>query len=216
LLSRVEVFEGLGAQMLERVAGRITVEFLPRGRTLFTEGEEGSSCFILAMGTVKLSRLSPEGKEVVVRIVRPGELFAEVVLFGDDRYPVTAVTTGDANLLRLPRRELHQLLEAQDFREEFFANLMQKLRYLTDQLFVLTSMDVQQRFAHFLEERFGRRETYNLQLTKREVASALGAVPETFSRMLNRLKKEGLVRWEREVLEVSREFWLRYGGPRGE
>ncbi|MFW6215531.1 MAG: Crp/Fnr family transcriptional regulator, partial [Alkalispirochaetaceae bacterium] len=165
LLSRVEVFEGLGAQMLERVAGRITVEFLPRGRTLFTEGEEGSSCFILAMGTVKLSRLSPEGKEVVVRIVRPGELFAEVVLFGDDRYPVTAVTTGDANLLRLPRRELHQLLEAQDFREEFFANLMQKLRYLTDQLFVLTSMDVQQRFAHFLEERFGRRETYNLQLT---------------------------------------------------
>lgn len=202
--------------MLERVAGRITVEFLPRGRTLFTEGEEGSSCFILAMGTVKLSRLSPEGKEVVVRIVRPGELFAEVVLFGDDRYPVTAVTTGDANLLRLPRRELHQLLEAQDFREEFFANLMQKLRYLTDQLFVLTSMDVQQRFAHFLEERFGRRETYNLQLTKREVASALGAVPETFSRMLNRLKKEGLVHWEREVLEVSREFWLRYGGPRGE
>lgn len=202
--------------MLDRVAERITVEFLPRGRTLFTEGEEGSSCFILAMGTVKLSRLSPEGKEVVVRIVRPGELFAEVVLFGDDRYPVTAVTTGDANLLRLPRRELHQLLEAQDFREEFFANLMQKLRYLTDQLFVLTSMDVQQRFAHFLEERFGRRETYNLQLTKREVASALGAVPETFSRMLNRLKKEGLVRWEREVLEVSREFWLRYGGPRGE
>lgn len=211
LLSRVEVFEGLSPPMLERVSERITHEFLPRGRRIFSEGEEGDSCYILAMGTVKLSRLTSDGKEVVVRIVRPGELFAEVVLFGDKSYPVTAVTTGDANLLRFQRRELNQLLDARDFREEFFANLMRKLRYLTDQLFVLTSMDVQQRFAHFLEDRFGRRERYTLQLSKREVASAIAAVPETFSRMLARLRKEGVATWERDVLEVSNEFWSRYG-----
>ena len=147
----------------------------------------------------------------MVRIVRPGELFAEVVLFGDPTYPVTAVTTGDANLVRLPRRELDRLLEAKDFRTEFFANLMRKLRYLADQIFVLTSYDVQQRFARFLEDRFGRRERYQLQLSKREVASAIGAVPETFSRMLNRLRKEDVAWWERDELILSQEFWQRYG-----
>lgn len=212
LLSRTEVFEGLTREMLERIAERISLEFLPRGTTIFREGEDGSSCYILTMGTVKLSRLSADGREVVVRIVRPGELFAEVVLFGDPTYPVTAVTTGDANLLRLPRRELNQLLDAQDSRGEFFANLMRKLRYLADQIFVLTSYDVQQRFARFLEDRYGRRNRYQLQLSKREVASAIGAVPETFSRMLNRLKKEDVAWWERDELELSEEFWQRYGG----
>lgn len=216
LLSRTEVFEGLPDQMLQRVAERVTVEFAPRGTVLFSEGEEGSSCYILAMGTVKLSRLSGEGREVVVRIVRPGEIFAEVVLFGDPRYPVTATATGDANLLRLPRWELDRILEAADFRREFFANLMRKLRYLADQIYILSSMDVQRRFARFLEDRFGRRKRYRLQLTKREVASAIGAVPETFSRMLNRLGKEGVASWDRDELLLSEEFWQRYGGESGD
>lgn len=211
ILSRTEVFEGLPQGMLERVAERVAFEFIPKGSTIFREAENGSSCYILTMGTVKLSRLSADGREVVVRIVRPGELFAEVVLFGDPTYPVTAVTTGDANLVRLPRRELDRLLEAPDFRGEFFANLMRKLRYLADQIFVLTSYDVQQRFARFLEERFGQRNRYQLQLSKREVASAIGAVPETFSRMLNRLKKEEVAWWEREELKLCEEFWQRYG-----
>ncbi len=211
LLSQTEVFEGLPREMLERIAARVSVEFVPRGTTLFGEGEGGSACYILTMGTVKLSRVSADGREVVVRIVRPGELFAEVVLFGDPTYPVTAVATGDANLVRLPRRELDTLLEASDFRTEFFANLMRKLRYLADQIFVLTSYDVQQRFARFLEDRFGRRKSYALQLSKREVASAIGAVPETFSRMLNRLKKEEVAWWEKDELLLSEEFWTRYG-----
>jgi CRP/FNR family transcriptional regulator len=215
ILSGTEVFEGLPREMLQRIAERVTLEFLPRGTTIFREGEDGSSCYILTMGTVKLSRLSPDGREVVVRIVRPGELFAEVVLFGDPTYPVTAVTTGDANLVRLPRRELDRLLEAKDFRGEFFANLMRKLRYLADQIFVLTSYDVQTRFARFLEDRFGRKERYRLQLSKREVASAIGAVPETFSRMLNRLRKEEVAWWERDELILSREFWQRYGAGGG-
>ena len=85
--------------------------------------------------------------------------------------------------------------------------LLAKQRFLTEQIFRLSALDVEQRFYHFLREQFGEREEYLVDVTKRDVAAAIDALPETLSRLLLKLKDEGSVQWEGENLRVSKGFW---------
>ena len=71
--------------------------------------------------------------------------------------------------------------------------------------------DVEDRFFDFLEEHYGRREDYRIPLTKKDVAAAIGTIPETFSRLLLRLKEQGTGSWEGERLRLTPGFWGRRG-----
>jgi CRP/FNR family transcriptional regulator len=90
--------------------------------------------------------------------------------------------------------------------------LMRKQRYLAERILYLTTRDVEDRFFDFLAEQYGRRESYDIPLAKKQVAAAIGTIPETFSRLLLRLKAEGIGSWEGERLSLAPGFWRRRGG----
>jgi CRP/FNR family transcriptional regulator, dissimilatory nitrate respiration regulator len=163
--------------------------------------------FLMAQGAVQLFKTSPEGKEVVIKLVRSGELFGETVLFGADAYPVSACALTPVEVFLLPRRQFDCLLEEEGFRREFIGMLLAKQRYLADQIFRLSALDVEQRFFHFLREQYGKREKYLIDVTKRDVAAAIDALPETLSRLLLKLREEGVVQWDGEQLRVRKGFW---------
>src|SRR5208282_53462 len=148
-----------------------------------------------------------DGKEVVIKLVRPGEIFGEVVLFQQDRFPVSACALTAAQVFLLPKRQFDLLLEEGEFRREFIGMLLAKQRYLSEQIFRLSALDVEERFYHFLREQYGEREEYLVDVTKRDVAAAIDALPETLSRLLLKLKEEGSVQWEGESLRVRKGFW---------
>jgi CRP-like cAMP-binding protein len=85
--------------------------------------------------------------------------------------------------------------------------LLSKQRYLAEQIFRLSALDVEQRFFHFLREQYGEREEYLIDVTKRDVAAAIDALPETLSRLLLKLRDEGVAQWEGENLRVRKGFW---------
>ena len=85
--------------------------------------------------------------------------------------------------------------------------LLAKQRYLAEQIFRVSALDVEQRFFHFLSEQYGKREEYHVDVTKKEVAAAIDALPETLSRLLLKLKDEGTVQWEGESLRLRTGFW---------
>ena len=102
-------------------------------------------------------------------------------------------------------RSMNQVLDS--FRRDFIGMLMRKQRYLTERILFLTASDVEERFFLFLEQQYGHRERYTIALSKRDFAAAIGTIPETFSRLLLRLREQGRIRWEGRTLTLPAGFW---------
>jgi CRP/FNR family transcriptional regulator len=206
LLKNSDFFSGISEGSIRSLAAVCIPKRVDKRQLIFLEGEEGHSMFILAEGAVQLYKNAADGREIVIKTIRTGEIFGEVVLFECSSYPVSAVALERSLLLRLSRQQLDCLLGSDRFRGDFIGMLMRKQRYLADRILYLTR-DVERRFFGFLEEQFGRRQEYRLSLSKKDIAAAIGTIPETFSRLLLRLKEEGTIRWQGEVLELAAGFW---------
>jgi len=210
LLAGSEFFRGISPPSLRSLAAACIPKRVTRRDLLFHEGQEGDSLYILAAGAVQLFKTAEDGREVVIRTLKPGEIFGEVVLFEANRYPVSAAVLADGVVLRLTRLQVDCLLAVDGFRKDFIAMLMRKQRYLAERILYLSTRDVEERFFDFLAEQYGRRESYRVPLSKKDVAAAIGTIPETFSRLLLRLRQE--VRWEGDTLELKPGFWDRRAG----
>lgn len=207
LLEESDFFRTLSAAGRRAVASICVPKVLRKREILFVEGEQGHSMYILAQGTVQIFKSSEDGKEVVIKLLRPGEIFGEVVLFEQDRFPVSACALTPAQVFLLPRKQFDCLLQEEAFRRDFIAMLLSKQRYLAERIFRLSALDVEQRFFHFLREHFGEREEYSIDITKRDVAAAIDALPETLSRLLLKLRDDGTASWDGQTLRVRRGFW---------
>ncbi len=200
-------FSALSTSSRVQLAGICIPRVLAKREMLFHEGDQGSAMYLVAQGTVQLFRTAEDGREVVIRLMKPGELFAEVVLFERDDYPVSAVALVPSQVYLVAKRQFHCLLEQAAFRRDFIANLLAKQRYLAERVYRLAALDVEERFFEFLRDHWGEREEYRIDISKRDVAAAIDALPETLSRMLLRLKEGGVAQWEGETLRLRAGFW---------
>ena len=203
ILKNADLFRELSNEMLTAVARHASVRSFSRGDILFLEGSTGASFFLLASGGVRLYKTSADGREVTVRIIQPFDVFAEVILFENEQYPVNAVAISEGSVLEIPRRFFLSLLDTADFRNEFIGLLMRKQRFLAERILYLTSYDVEERFFRFILERYGRNDPYEVDISKKEIASAIGTIPETLSRMIQRLKQQGVLTWEGSSLHIE-------------
>jgi CRP-like cAMP-binding protein len=211
ILDESPSFDTLSSASKLQLAGICIPKVLGRREMLFHEGDEGNAMYLLAQGTVQLFRTSEDGREVVIRLMKPGEMFAEAVLFERDDYPVSAIALVPSEVFLLPTRQFNCLLEQPGFRREFIANLLAKQRYLADRVYRLAALDVEARFFSFLRDHWGEREEYAVDLSKRDVAAAIDALPETLSRMLLKLRDEGTLEWEGARLRLRKGFWKGMG-----
>jgi len=204
ILRSLPLFEHLSPKGLDQVAEICLEHEAKKKELLFLEGDKGYSLYILVQGSVQLYKTLPDGKEVAIKTVKPGEMFAEVVLFGDNTYPVTAVTLTESTLYMLPKHQFSCLLENPEFRKDFIVNLLDKMKFLTDQMKYLTRYDVEDRLFLFLEEQYPGEKDIKTKLSKKDIAAAVGTTPETLSRVLLRLKKEGKLKWEGNTITLKK------------
>ncbi len=202
-LSEADFFKNLPAASLEQLAQICMTKEVKKRETIFLEGSRGGLFYQLVSGKVQLYRLSEQGREVAIKVVQPGEVFGEVVLFERDRYPVCASALTDCELIAIPSIEFACLLENQEFRNDFISMLMKKQRYLTDRIMYLTSSDAENRFFSFLIEHYGVSEEYEIGMSKRDISTAIGVTPETLSRLLNRLTQAKIIDWSGKRLKVD-------------
>jgi CRP-like cAMP-binding protein len=143
-------------------------------------------------------------------VVQPGEVFAEVVLFEQARYPVTAVVLEKAKLLEMPRVCVRRLLGDESFRDDFIAMLITRQRYLARRLMEQQSYDVEERLVLFLREQYGEVEDIQTELSKKAIAAALSTTPETLSRVIRRLQDRGVLTWSGRAIHLPESFWAAY------
>jgi len=207
IISHTHLFQDISPDNRMAIAEICLPKTLNKRELLFQEKDKGYSLFILISGAVQLYKTTPDGREVVIKTVKPGEVFGEVILFEEDRYPVSAVALKKSTVFMLPKHQFICLLDRHGFRDDFYAALMKKMRYLAQQIQHLTLHDVEERLLLFLADQFGDTPQLHITLSKKDVAAAINTTPETLSRLLLRLKEEDKLHWEGPHIHVTPDIW---------
>ncbi len=207
ILAQVGFFENISPHNLSALAEICLSKNYTKKQSLFNEGDAGLSVFILISGSIQLYKIAPDGREIVIKLVKTGEMFAEAILFEKSHYPVSALALATSHVYIIPKHQFTALLNDAAFRSDFLGMMMKKVRYLTNQINYLSSHDVEERLFLFLEEQYGRKETINISISKKDVAAAIRTKPETLSRLLMRLKAEKKLSWEDKKIIIPLEHW---------
>ena len=196
-ISGIPLFQGLPKTHIEDLSTIVMDEVFRRGQIIFSEGEEGKGFYVVIWGRVKIFKLSPEGKEQILHIFGPSEPFGEVPVFTGQRFPANAETMEESRLFYFPRDSFIGLIEKNPLLAlNMLAVLSRRLHRFTRLIDDLSLKEVPGRLASYLlymcEEKRGSTDL-ELNITKSQLASLLGTIPETLSRILGRMTKQGLI-----------------------
>lgn len=203
LIARHSLLGTLDPHSQDILARSSRIMSLRAGDHVFRQGDPGNSFFILCRGSIRVHRQGADGREAVIKILQDDEIFGEVVFSGVSEYPAHATCLEECTVLSLEKAVLESLLEEPGFRNDFISVLMKKMAYLAGRLHTLSVLDVEDRFFRFLLDTWGVRDSYHITMSRKEMALAIGTVPETFSRLLQKLKARGFVSWEGSDLVVN-------------
>jgi CRP-like cAMP-binding protein len=206
-IKQAPFFKGLSEEHHRELSEIGSVKSVKKREYLFHEGEAGNSMFLLLDGNIQLHKNTEDGREVVIRVIKPGDVFAEVVLFEKERYPVSARAVTNADVLVFPKEGIHRLLAEESFRTDFISMLMAKQRYLAERIQELTTKDVEHRFFTFLRSQYGEKETIHTPLSKKDIAAAIGTTPESLSRLILRLHEDGIIDWQGKEIRILSNPW---------
>ena len=112
-LGRVPLFQGLAADALARIRGQAHSKAIGPGELFFNEGDHAEAFFVLTSGRVKLTQLTPEGHQVVLRIIGAGDAFGGAGAFGDLTYPISAEAVEPAVALVWTSSTMRHVLETE-------------------------------------------------------------------------------------------------------
>lgn len=206
-----QLFSGLSGEDLGIVASFVVVQPLEKGTYLFREGEPSRGCYVVQSGAVNVHRVNAAGKEQVLHVFRAGESLAEGSLASPTGYPANARAVEASTVLLVPKRPILELIEKRpDLALRMLGSMSQHLRVLVGALDDLTLKDVETRLLNWLikQVRTARDGVIHLPSTKRVLAAELGTSSETLSRTFARLRGEGLLEVDGNMLRVHDEAAL--------
>ena len=206
ILSMSLLFEGLLSQHLDELSDIVIEKTYSRGETIFFEGDEGNGFYMVGEGKVKIFKLSSSGKEHILHIFGQGEPFGEVPVFHGKPFPATAEAIVKTKTLFFPRTRFTQLVEKNPaIALNMLAVLSLRLRRFSTQIENLSLKEVPARLANYLiylSEEQGREDVVELEISKGQLASLLGTIPETLSRIFAKMSEEGLIRVSGKVINL--------------
>ncbi len=197
ILGDAPIFNGLSEKELGEIRKIAVDRLYDRERAVFFEGDTGDGFYVVADGRVKIYKVSPEGKEKILHIYGPGQPFGEVPVFAGKRFPASAQTLVKSHLLFFPRAEFVRLIsEHPSLALNMLAVLSGRLRQFTVQIENLALKEVPARLASYLvylAEEQKAADAVTLEISKGQLASLLGTIPETLSRIFARMSGIGLI-----------------------
>lgn len=210
IISKALIFGGLPAHYLEKISDVAISKSYLKGETIFMELDEGNGFYLVAEGQVKIFKVSVSGKEQILHVFGPGEPFGEVPVFSGRRFPANAEAIQESRLLFFPRSAFLDLITSHpSLALNMLAMLSMRLRQFTQQIENLSLKEVPARLAAYLlylSTEQEREEFVVLGISKGQLASLLGTIPETLSRILGRMSKQGLIETEdRKIRLLNRE-----------
>ena len=173
-----------------------------KNEIIFMEGDPYKGFYILLNGAVKIYKISFEGKESILHLIKPNETFGDVPLFDGGNYPINAQVISDSVLIFIPHKEFIRLLRNNStICFNMLVGFSKKLRRLTQKVEELSTKEITNRFARYLLEEIKKSGTENfhepfirINLSKKNIASYIGTITDTLSRLLKKLQNEKIIR----------------------
>jgi len=204
------LFSALNDEEAASLRASMTQVKVSKGHTLFKEGDEGDRLYVVLEGKLKLGTTSIDGRENLLSILGPGEMFGELSLFDPEPRTATATAVTDAKLLALAHDQVIGLITRHPQASlELLRRLAQRLRKSNEILADLVFADVPGRVAKAIIDlgaRFGQQKDdglhVNHDLTQEELAQLVGASRETVNKALADFASRGWVRLEPRAVVV--------------
>lgn len=211
-LRQARLFQHLPEATLRQVAARFRPRRLERGEILFLAGEPADALHLLAEGRVKVARGGEEGRDVILRMIGPGDVFGAAGGWGESHYPATASALENSLVLRLPSADFTALIRAQpDFALAVITELGARLRETEVRIGELQTQRVERRIAQALlrlVNKTGVKTAEGVELgvplSRQDLADLSGTTLSTASRTLSAWDQAGIIisGRERVVLRV--------------
>jgi len=213
-LMQAPLFSALDAEAATALRASMVELRVPRGDAIFTEGEPGDRMYVILDGKVKLGQTSTDGRESLLAVLGPGEVFGELSLFDPGPRTATATAVTDVVVIGLGHDNLRPWLAGRpEVAESLLQALAQRLRRTNETLADLVFSDVPGRVAKLLLEladKFGQPGPEGVlvhhDLTQEELAQLVGASRETVNKALADFTQRGwIVVDQREVVLLDME-----------
>lgn len=196
-IAAIPLFQGLPKPQIEDLTMIVQEQVVRKGQIIFSEGDDGIGFYVVLAGRVKVFKLSMDGKEQILHLFGPGEPFGEVPVFSGQKFPASAATMEESRILFFPRDSFVALVKkTPEVALNMLAILSRRLRRFASLIEDLSLKEVPARLsAYLLYLKSANRGSQDLTLdiSKAQLASLLGTIPETLSRILTKMSKQGLI-----------------------
>lgn len=214
LLADHFLFGQLDAAEIDNILTLAIQRKFSAGQVIFQKGEEGNSMMILLSGEVKIGAISADGREIVLNIIYPGEVFGEIALLDGKSRSADAIALNDCQLLIIRRRDFLPYIEKHpEVAIQLIGLLCQKLRDTSNTLENIGLLSIPARLARLLLQmaetnRKGDSDSkalrIRLTLSQRQLGNLIGATRESVNKQLRAWQSDGIILQETDSISILR------------
>lgn len=200
-IPHIELFKELSQEELNRLESISQRVSFKKKEVIFSEGEPSDWFYVLTSGKVKITKLSYEGKEIILEIIQAPDFFGGLAVLKGFPYPASAIAMEDSEVIMIPRNAFLNLVERYpSISKSLLSFLIDRIKVTQETLKNVALERVETRIASALlrfKEKYGKTTKdgilIDLRLTKQELAEMVGTTVETAIRIMSKFKKSGYI-----------------------
>ena len=219
ILAKSRLFGGLSDEYIAEIEKIAVDKLYNKGDVVFYDGDDGEGFYLVVSGSVSVYKLSPEGKEQILHIVREGDTIGAVPVFSGKSFPANARAVTKSHLLFFDRKKFIRLITDKPLLTmNLLALLSTRLREFTVQVENLSLKEIPGRIVSYLlylSRQQGDSDLVELSISKVQLANLLGTGPESLSRALGNLKNRKLIEEKGQNIRLINRSLLEELAERG-
>jgi CRP/FNR family transcriptional regulator len=200
-LNKIPIFSALNEDEAKEVQPYAVKEKFKKKEEIFSEGDPSDWFYILMSGKVKITKLSHDGREIIIELISPPDFFGGFAVLKGFPYPANAVAMEDSDILKISRHNLLKIIDRfPNIMYEITSNLGDRIREFHDTLKNIALERVESRIAALLlklSDKAGQKTDgsimIDMRLTKQDIAEMVGTTVETTIRVMSKFKKSGFI-----------------------
>lgn len=209
IVKQFNSLKSLTKEELSRVSSCKTTRFIKKGEVIFEEGETINGVYCVKDGICKLSKLSENGKDQIVKIIVKGDLLGQRSLVTDESANLQATALNDMEVCFIPKSEIiNDLQKNSKFSFDVLKEMAHDLKEADDIIVNMAQKSVRQRLAEtlgYIHNNFGTNQdgTLSVVLSREDFANIVGTATESAIRVISQFKKEGLISTKGKQIKIE-------------
>jgi len=210
VIKSCSILNALTAEEHDQLASHGFMAYADRGEVIWLAGSPSHTVCIVGSGFIKMTRSTPQGAEVAIELLGPGQCFGLLVAIEGREYPLTAVAVTKTWYLKIPTRSVMEIYASNiNLKDHILRTLGPRLRKAHDMMARMSMGRMEQRLAAvllILMDSYGQPQKVGIRievpLTRQDLAEMAGTTVETAIRVMSKMQKEGVVKTDKQMITI--------------